>query len=264
MASLVYSASGATTLPATTTGGNAVITVNAEGETIITFHATDVAGNIEPPQTVVVRIDRTVPLVIASAGDYIFGRLTNRSVSVSLFAADNAGGSGLASLVYSLSGATTLPPTTAGGEAAITVSADGETIITFQATDVAGNTTLPQTRVVRIDRTGPSATAAASPSALWPPNGKPVAVTISGVLQDSAGVASASYVVDDEYGQASSSGAVAVAADGSYRFTIQLPASRLGTDTDGRAFRIRIVVTDAAGNAATAETRVVVPHSQGK
>ena len=264
VASLVYSASGATTLPATTTGGNAVIPVNAEGETFITFHATDVAGNIEAQQTVVVRIDRTAPSVIASAGGYVFSRLTNLGVNVSLFAADNAGGSGLASIVYSLSGATTLPPTTAGGEVALTVSADGETIITFQATDVAGNTTPPQTRVVRIDRAGPSATANASPATLWPPNGKPVAVTISGVLEDPAGVASASYIVDDEYGQASSSGAVAIAADGSYRFTIQLPASRLGADTDGRVFRIRIVVTDAAGNTGRVETRVVVPHSQGK
>jgi hypothetical protein len=171
----------------------------------------------------------------------------------------------VASLVYSASGATTLPATTTNsGIAAIPVTADGDTIISFYTTDVAGNIEEPQTRVVRIDRGGPSATIAASPSALWPPNGKPVAVTISGTIQDPAGVASASYTVDDEYGQASSSGAVAIAADGSYRFTIQLPASRLGTDTDGRVFRIRIQATDLAGNVGTVETRVVVPHSQGK
>jgi hypothetical protein len=208
--------------------------------------------------------DVTAPTTIATAAGYTFGSLTNQTVTVELIATDNVDGSGVASLVYSATGATTLPSTTTGGNAAIPVTADGETIISFQATDNAGNTEALQTRVVRIDRSPPSATAVASPSALWPPNGKPVAVTISGVLLDPAGVASASYVVDDEYGQASSSGAIAVAADGSYQFTIQLPASRLGTDKDGRVFTIRIVTTDTVGNTATAETRVVVPHSQGQ
>jgi hypothetical protein len=77
-------------------------------------------------------------------------------------------------------------------------------------------------------------------------------------------VASASYIVDDEYGQASSSGPVTIAADGSYGFTIQLPASRLGTDKDGRVFTIRILATDGAGNVSTTATRVIVPHSQGQ
>jgi thermolysin len=208
--------------------------------------------------------DVTAPTTIASAAGYSFGSLTNHTVTVALTATDNVDGSGVASLVYSATGATTLPATTTGGNATIPVTADGETIISFQATDNAGNTETLQTRVVRIDLSPPSATAAASPSTLWPPNGKPVTVTISGVLLDPAGVASASYVVDDEYGQVSSSGAIAVAADGSYQFTIQLPASRLGTDKDGRVFTIRIVTTDTVGNTATAETRVVVPHSQGQ
>lgn len=263
VATVVYSASGAGALPPTTTGGSGGILFGAEGETIVTFEATDVAGNTHS-ETRVLRIDKTAPSATASAGGYSFGTLTNQSLTVSLDSADNTGGSGVAALVYSASGATTLPATTTGGSAVINVNADGDTIISFHSIDVAGNSGPTETRVVRIDRGGPSATAAALPSALWPPNGKLTPVTIRGTIQDPSGVSSASYIVNDEYGQASSAGAVAVSSSGAYSFVIQLPASRLGTDTDGRTFRIRIVVTDVAGNAATAETRVIVPHSQGK
>lgn len=213
-------------------------------------------------------IDTTAPSTSASAtagaAPYVFESWTSEDVVVTLDATDNNGGSGLAGLVYSASGATSVPSTTsANGHATITVTADGETTIAFQSTDAAGNVETAQTRVVRIDRSAPSATAAASPSALWPPNGKPVTVSVTGTLLDPAGLQSARYTVDDEYGQASSSGDLVVAGDGSYRLTVALPASRLGDDKDGRVFTIRVHAADRAGNVATAETRVLVPHSQG-
>jgi hypothetical protein len=43
-----------------------------------------------------------------------------------------------------------------------------------------------------------------------------------------------------------------------------LPASRNGSDKDGRTFTIRIEASDRAGNAASATAIVRVPHDQGK
>ena len=75
---------------------------------------------------------------------------------------------------------------------------------------------------------------------------------------------SATFAVADEYGEVSPSGSVSVGADGSYRFMVMLPASRRGDDLDGRTFAVRVDGIDGAGNRGTAETIVVVPHSQGK
>jgi hypothetical protein len=44
-------------------GDTASISVVNEGVTTVTFFATDVAGNIEPPQSLTVRIDRTRPVI---------------------------------------------------------------------------------------------------------------------------------------------------------------------------------------------------------
>jgi hypothetical protein len=202
---------------------------------------------------------------VADGSAYTFGASANGPVTVSLHATDNAGGAGVVSLSSAASGATTIPLTTVpGANGLLTISADGETTITFHSTDAAGNVEGTQTRIVRIDREAPAASAQASPGELWPPNGKKVPVTISGQLSDAAGIASASYAVADEYGEVSTGGSVTVAADGSYRFTVMLPASRLGSDLDGRTFAIRVDASDRAGNVVTAEVLVVVPHSQGK
>ena len=119
-------------------------------------------------------------------------------------------------------------------------------------------------RIVLPDTTGPSVTVSASPSVLWPVNGKPVAITIGGSALDPSGLASTTYSVDDEYGEVTSSGAVLVGTDGRYQFTIALPASRLGTDKDGRVYAIRLRAVDNAGNVTVVTTQVVVPHSEGK
>jgi hypothetical protein len=63
---VTYHATGAQPIVSTTVAGDTVsIPITAEGETTVTFFATDNAGNDEaPPKTVVVRIDRTAPEAI--------------------------------------------------------------------------------------------------------------------------------------------------------------------------------------------------------
>ena len=120
-----------------------------------------------------------------------------------------------------------------------------------------------------VDNTPPTITAAATPSILWPPDGKLVAVTVSGTIQDDAGgsgvdPASAAFAVVDEYGQVQPAGHVTVASNGSYSFTAQLQASRNGNDRDGRLYVITVSAHDNAGNSASATANVTVPHDQGR
>jgi len=109
---------------------------------------------------------------------------------------------------------------------------------------------------------------AANPTSLWPPNGRLVPVTVSGVIADDDGFdIGATYQVRDEYGAVQPSGPVALSEnpDGtfSYAFTVLLQASRRGQDRNGRQYQI---VVDAFDNHSSdrAATVVTVPHDQGR
>jgi hypothetical protein len=83
VASITYSATGANPMAQTTVDGAHVdIPVTAEGVTTITYAATDKAGNVEAPQTVVVRIDDTAPL-ITTPGDITVDATSSQGASVS-------------------------------------------------------------------------------------------------------------------------------------------------------------------------------------
>jgi hypothetical protein len=114
--------------------------------------------------------------------------------------------------------------------------------------------------------TPPVITLSTNPKSLWPPNGQTVPVTVSGTITDTAGCTlnakSAAYVVTDEYGRVQPTGGITLGAGGSYSFTIQLRASRLGKDLDGRQYTITVRATDNAGNAGSASVVVTVPHDQ--
>jgi hypothetical protein len=116
------------------------------------------------------------------------------------------------------------------------------------------------------DITPPVVTASASPSSLWPPNGRLAAVTLTGTITDTgSGVdaSSATFQVADEYGLVQPSGPVDVDADGSYRVQVLLPATRQGWDVDGRTFSLRVSATDKAGNPGSGTALVTVSHDRG-
>jgi len=66
-AAITYTASGATSIPATTASGRTAFAITADGTTTITYYATDVSGNAEVPKSRRVRIDRTAPDVTVQA-----------------------------------------------------------------------------------------------------------------------------------------------------------------------------------------------------
>jgi probable HAF family extracellular repeat protein len=118
---------------------------------------------------------------------------------------------------------------------------------------------------VEVDTVPPVITVSASPTTLWPPNGKLVTVTVSGTITDEpdgSRVSNAAYRVMDEYGQIQPSGNFTPEADDEYSFTVELQASRRGNDRNGRQYTIEVSATDHAGNPSTESVIVTVPHNQ--
>jgi uncharacterized repeat protein (TIGR01451 family) len=116
------------------------------------------------------------------------------------------------------------------------------------------------------DKTPPAIVISANPLSLWPPNGKMVPVTISGTITDTgSGVnpSSGSFAVSDEYGTVQPVGPFTINPDGTYYFTVNLQASRLGSDKDGRQYTISVFARDNAGNPGSSSIVVSVPHDRG-
>src|SRR5262249_54984173 len=132
----------------------ASLTISAEGETLVRFRSVDGAGNVSGWVGATVRIDRTPPSDPSVSG----GSAAWQSVaSVTISAAGSPDAlSGVAGYEFETStdaGATWSAPATG---ASLTISAEGETLVRFQAVDSAGNSSAWVSDVARIDRTAPT------------------------------------------------------------------------------------------------------------
>lgn len=164
--------------------------------------------------------------------------------------------------------------------AAVTVGHDapatfplGTTTVTWTATDGAGNVTSATQDVTVVDTTPPALTVAVSPAMLWPPNHKLVEIVPT---IDASDVCDASPTVEllnitmDE-------GEETITYDPAYDETlgdghttddiqviegrIFLRAERSGLG-DGRVYTITYSATDASGNVTIVSATVTVPHNQ--
>jgi hypothetical protein len=109
----------------------------------------------------------------------------NSQVTVTLTAVDDPGGSGVRQITYSASGAQPIGSTSvAGGSTSVVVTAEGQTVITFFATDNAGNVETARSISVRVDKAGPNVSCSASPNRLSPPNHRMVPVRVSVAVTD--------------------------------------------------------------------------------
>jgi hypothetical protein len=108
-----------------------------------------------------VACDQTPPDTLASLSSQPNGAGWHDSnVTVSLDASDETGGTGVRDITYAASGAQTIPQTTAAGASApLALTAEGETVINYFATDRAGNREASKTLVVKIDKTAPDISA---------------------------------------------------------------------------------------------------------
>jgi outer membrane protein assembly factor BamB len=224
--------------------------IGVNGTHTLEYWSVDVAGNIETHQTRTLNIDAIPPVTQASvSGAAGVNGWYRSAVQISLSATDNL--SGVMGSFYQIDGGAI--QTYAGPFA---FSTAGQHTIQYWSRDNVNNTEVSHSLVVNIDTVAPVVTAAANP-ATAPKGPKSVNVTISGSATDAlSGINGASYNVIDEYGVTQPSGAVTVQANGSYSFTLSLPATRPGNDKDGHLYTIVVKASDQAGNTSTATTSV--------
>ncbi len=220
--------------------------ISSPGIHTLAYGAQDRANNFEPFKTRIIAIDPTAPVTQAAVSGTVGTNAWYRSaVQVSLTATDNL--NAVVGTFYRIDGGAT--QTYAGPFG----FSSGQHTIEYWSTDHV-NTEAPRSLLVKIDTGAPVVTAAANPSTA-PKGPKAVNVTISGSVTDAvSGAGSASYNVIDEYGTTQPSGPVTVQANGSYSFTLSLPANRPGNDKDGHLYTIVVTGFDQAGNSTTATT----------
>ncbi|MBC7901371.1 MAG: family 10 glycosylhydrolase [Saprospiraceae bacterium] len=180
------------------------------------------------------------------------------NVDLSLSAADEC--SGVERTEYSGDGGATWLPYSG----TVTIDQEGVTTILFRSIDRAGNVEISGSTLVKIDKTAPTIQLIATPSIIWPPNGKPVNVAISGNGTDAiSGLAGVSYAVSDEYGSELNIAPRALTGNSSnWLENLIVEARRNGSDRDGRLYRVTATIVDEAGLTATEFADIVVPHDR--
>lgn len=142
---VVYSASGAQTIASTTVNGaTASVPVTSEGVTTITYQAKDNAGNQSAPQTLIVKLDKTPPVVTCAAPS---ANWSSTDVSVQCTATD-----GNSSLANSADAKFTPSTNVASG-----TETSGAQTNSRKVCDVAGNCSAAgPVGGIRIDKKAPS------------------------------------------------------------------------------------------------------------
>lgn len=142
-------------------GGTVMLTVvNPDRQGVILEDAFSYPVDTTPPSTTA-----TATITAPTSGPYTFGAANwaRGPVAVTLSSVDNAGGSGVAEIAYSATGAQVINSTTIpGATAEINVDAQGVTTLRYTATDIAGNVEDERTAVVAVDSLAPVITAESS------------------------------------------------------------------------------------------------------
>lgn len=232
--------------------GATVTTEGANQQVADGGSCSDRAGNVATAIVVApIKIDKTRPVLTATAKtkdgkDYHAGDWTNQDVTVTFTCADT--GPVQSGVATGASFSKTLTAETPG----VTVnSGDIEA-----CKDTAGNQADALSfGPVKIDKTPPVCSAAASPSSIWPPDNRPVPVSITVTVTDSLS-GPAGYVL-----QAASASGQASDITG---FTVgQASASGKLTAHKGESYTLTYLASDKAGNTSTCAVTVAVPHDQG-
>ena len=145
------------------------------GDGIINVYDVAIITN-QPPETV----DAVAPTSSAVPSEAPNGNGWNRAdLTVSISAVDNPGGSGVKQITYSVAGAQTVPLTTVlGSGAAVSITTEGVSVITYFAVDNFGNVEAAKTVTVALDKTPPAIAGLRTPAGNafgW--NASPVTVT---------------------------------------------------------------------------------------
>jgi hypothetical protein len=189
-------------------------------------------------------LDLTPPVTVATANSAPGSAGWNTTdVSVTLNATDNAGGSGVQNIRYWLSGAQTSSVVVAGNPAMLSVTAEGTATVSYVAVDAAGNQESTKTLTIKIDKTPPVTSAAATPSAGaagW--NTSDVTVTLN-----STDNAAGSGVQNVRYWLSGAQMSNVVIASNPVTFVI----------TAGGVTTVNYAAVDAAGNAESTRSLTI-------
>ncbi len=169
--------------------------------------------------------DANAPVTVANSTVPNAAGWNNSDVNILLEASDGEDGSGVQDITYSATGTQSISQTTVSGASAnFIITAEGETVISYFATDNAGNTEAAQTLIIKIDKLAPSV-ACGSADAAWHANDVSIPCTAN----------------DGVSGLADS-------GDGSFNLTtsVQANTETASASTDSRT------VCDVADNCATA------------
>ncbi|MCK4527565.1 choice-of-anchor L domain-containing protein [candidate division WOR-3 bacterium] len=225
------------------------------GSTVVTFTATDDAGN-SASGTTTVTVEDTAPPEITCPADVKVEQATAAGTVVTLTA--------------TATDICDADPTITSDELAIYPL--GTTTVTFTATDDSGNSASCTTTVTVEDTTPPVITASGEQIVLWPPNHKYRTVEISDCVISVTDICDADVDIEDvvitsvssdepEDAQGRGDGTTVddiVIVDSQ---TVELRAERQGGG-NGRVYTINFGVTDASGNTETGSCTVWVLHDQ--
>ncbi|MCZ8513243.1 Ig-like domain-containing protein [Paenibacillus filicis] len=254
VASTVYSVDGGSTWVNYTNPVN----LSADGQYNVQVRVTDQAGNVTS-QGGTVKIDQTKPTltITATSGGANYAEGAWATKDVTLTAAVNDTGSGLASTKYSLDGGTTWTDYTAP----VTMSTDGTYSVIVKTVDNAGNTE-QKSFAVKLDKTAPVLTADwktadGQPYTLGSWTNQPVTLTV--VSSDAgSGVASTVYSVDGGSTWVNYTNPVNLSADGQY--AIQIKAMDIAGNVSSQNGTVKIdqtkptlTITATSGGANYAE-----------
>ncbi|MEV1331185.1 ThuA domain-containing protein [Micromonospora costi] len=183
--------------------------------------------------------DETAPVTTATVSGTPTEGWHTGPATVTLTAADEAGGSGLAGTAYQLDGAGTWTDYTGP----VQVTGDGEHEVRFRSTDRAGNVEGTKTVTVKIDATAPvtSATFAPANDEGWHAGTVPVVLTSTDA---GSGVRSVEWSLDGGAWSAYS-GPVEVTGDGQHELLFR------ATDTAGNAETLKSAVLRIDGTKPT-------------
>jgi hypothetical protein len=157
--SITYNIDGG--VPTTVDADTAQVTIGAaadhsnDGVHTLSFYSTDNDGNQETAKSAIVKIDTTPPTLSASGASD--GAWLNHAATITLTAADTSGGSGVASISYSIDG---VAHTAAGASTQVVIPASPNAThtLTYHATDLAGNVSADRQLSVHIDTLSPTTT----------------------------------------------------------------------------------------------------------
>ena len=189
----------------------------------------------------------------------------NTSVTVTLNATDNPGGSGVRQIQFAIVGAQNSGlQTVTGNVASITISAQGTSVLSYFATDDAGNAEQTHKLTVKIDETPPVISGLpASGCSIWPPNHRMVQVATVTASDSLSGLAPGTFLITGTSNEPPSSEEIWISqtGSGSGSYSIKLQADRSGKGT-GRVYTLTAAASDLAGNKTVSKAACLVPHDQ--